>query len=913
MIRRLLLAIVTLLLAPSMKAHGQTVTTVLAPAPYLVDYQICSALHEIPLSDKNMLVLTVGTHLGQVAAVPLAGPQSFESVCSTYSMTTGDFGNVRAVAPSQMTVFNNSPDTRGDTYAGLDDTQALTLLIASLSDSQFDALLSDTGLVVSSLTSPWQQKLLAELLPANGKLVIEPEYIPDSDANADNTVDETSQLPSCSLRLAATVAYDIPMKGQPDPEDGLQDQTAPATASTPLTYQVDTDDDVAEQSTSHGQLMNESETNSTKPSNLDYGAKKLQKAITIGAVKTVDDLVGEIAEDTGVEVYADPRIGLLKVTIVGSKTATAGSLLEAIALCVTGTYRAVGSAYVLTDDLFGAGTRRLIWDDFDDDIRNALAKPLADAASYNHEHHPLTSLSAFDDPTWLSADELKTAGSDTAGLYSNPTGEPVKVAFKSLTQAQQDAIDSIVAQQNQYGDSQDDTSGKIGLDPGLNLQLMVPGIARSVDTQISDGFIDSTTLFGTSDNSSNSIPSIAPSETEAALLWKLVKKSSSIAVIVHPRTVAGVDADVRAMKQLGIKNMWLDILSGGVDHDDAEHQILREALAQGTEKQIRVFPVLSFLYRPDGQPLSSADINVEGQTSTEAAIRWQDIMSTPTAALSTTTFNQNLNGEGSVVPDFPGEIVSLCNPSVQRKIVASAVRASSPLSVEGIVLQDTVAPGYIPLDSDVTDDGDFDMGYTLNNRLEFLREYHADPLDLFPRFDMHPNSSGAVPLTLNYDFEHRNTNLIDKWRKFLNNKNTAFLTNVYLDCQGSVTSRQHPLPFIVEQRGFQGINQMFGASNTPENIRGSYVAWNGTAQNLPVLSSNFGFGTAQPGYSRFTYSVVQAFQSWLPQGTAIPSDVIEQFISPIVIDFADDPQGDDGNGNDPLTRFAALVSKGAHR
>ena len=57
------------------------------------------------------------------------------------------------------------------------------------------------------------------------------------------------------------------------------------------------------------------------------------------------------------ELYADPRYSDRKLSVQGT-SASAGDLLRALALAVTGTWRVVGPAYLLTDDLEGLGVRQ---------------------------------------------------------------------------------------------------------------------------------------------------------------------------------------------------------------------------------------------------------------------------------------------------------------------------------------------------------------------------------------------------------------------------------------------------------------------------------------------------------------------------------------------------------------------------
>ena len=100
--------------------------------------------------------------------------------------------------------------------------------------------------------------------------------------------------------------------------------------------------------------------NVAKEGDLIWSRRNLEHGTSLEGIKTVDDLVTRLAAATGLELYADPRYGALPVLLIGDlkKPAAAGDMMQALALCVCGTWRQVGSAYVLTDDVLGLGTRR---------------------------------------------------------------------------------------------------------------------------------------------------------------------------------------------------------------------------------------------------------------------------------------------------------------------------------------------------------------------------------------------------------------------------------------------------------------------------------------------------------------------------------------------------------------------------
>jgi hypothetical protein len=101
-----------------------------------------------------------------------------------------------------------------------------------------------------------------------------------------------------------------------------------------------------------------------KPSQLAFDAPALDVRVSLVGAQTVDDLVGRVAKATGLELFADQRVGRLPVWTKGN-AARAGDLLEALARAITGAWRQVTPAapgtnrpvYVLADDVVGIGVR----------------------------------------------------------------------------------------------------------------------------------------------------------------------------------------------------------------------------------------------------------------------------------------------------------------------------------------------------------------------------------------------------------------------------------------------------------------------------------------------------------------------------------------------------------------------------
>jgi hypothetical protein len=83
-------------------------------------------------------------------------------------------------------------------------------------------------------------------------------------------------------------------------------------------------------------------------------------------------------------VYADPRYGYEYVLVAGDLKSAhpAIDLMQALALCVAGTWRRVGPAFVLTDDREGIGA----WQQFLSDVVSGWGDRLQDACDDVDKH-----------------------------------------------------------------------------------------------------------------------------------------------------------------------------------------------------------------------------------------------------------------------------------------------------------------------------------------------------------------------------------------------------------------------------------------------------------------------------------------------------------------------------------------------
>ena len=236
--------------------------------------------------------------------------------------------------------------------------------MASLDDKQRAALTGKAGLGMSDLTTPEQKQIFQALLPDDDvNLSLRGE---SDDAPGQNVGNLREKAGSVRLRVAQEISIQAEMKGQ---EYGRSDIPAPPVKDGPKIYDLSTYAAYNNKDKVNGVTIRRDVPNHLKIADLNYNSPALQAAIPIKDLKTVGDLIARVAKLTHIELYCDPNYEKQTLTwAVSVKTSAAASeMLRALAFCVAGTYRRVGTAFVLTDDLMGAGTRRQMIRDFEEE------------------------------------------------------------------------------------------------------------------------------------------------------------------------------------------------------------------------------------------------------------------------------------------------------------------------------------------------------------------------------------------------------------------------------------------------------------------------------------------------------------------------------------------------------------------
>ncbi|MBS1725446.1 MAG: hypothetical protein JST51_01905 [Armatimonadetes bacterium] len=275
-----------------------------------------------------------------------------------------EIGDLTAIVPTTMIQIDDSFSKQPDLYDGMDMRSKIIYLLSTLTPGQIDQITS-RGIGFGDLNRD-QQLVFESLLPK--KFEVERREVLGNDfKTTDKFTLNDEQRKQVRLRITRTVSFDFSLKDgkgtvQPDSMDnvglhqvaGFYRQLSDMQSGPGSIFGINVRTEVP---------------NKQKPSDLNYSAKSLDSLVGFSAPVTVQDALASIGQVVHLTIYSDPRVAKRSMTMVGGK-ARAGDLLAAIAQMVTGTYRRVGSLYVLTSDLMGLGTRKARFDQWEAELRD---------------------------------------------------------------------------------------------------------------------------------------------------------------------------------------------------------------------------------------------------------------------------------------------------------------------------------------------------------------------------------------------------------------------------------------------------------------------------------------------------------------------------------------------------------------
>ncbi len=602
-------------------------------------------------------------------------------------------GGVNAVAPLTMIWFEDNPSKPPNLYDGLARDAKILYLMSTLTAAQWKTA-AGPGIGINNLKGE-QKAVFLSILPKRlswKNYRVRPDYHL-GDIVGSGALDE-KELPQTRLRIEQTLEFNLQLADQPRAytsglpftEMGKPGETVP---------QRDTyDDDYPE--TVYGVPMRSTVPNVLKKGALNTSA--LNAAVTLPSRTTVGETLKLIGSATGREILADQRVRDLALTYPGGK-ARAGDLLDAISLCVAGTYRKVDNTYLLVPDVVGAGSRQM---------RQILWKESIDAEVERQKS------------SWVA--ELATSGlALNANFSDDPLLSPSPGAKKRLDASLRDPmfttdwfpVDELSSDQRAFLDreftrhkDQPLVHDKVAVQSELRYRFVLPdGKALQIE-----GLLGTMSQFGTPPGSTPERP--APAVPKGANAEGSVRP-----LVVRLSTVEDAKLAVLVAKAYGFSEIW------------AEAELpepLIEAQKGGLPTRLFVRPWSLTT------PQTDSDKTVTGETGHVMAAKQE---SDPLWAKY--VFNRRREGYPRIGPELiHDDLMSPYDPAWPARRNAIATLARTP-GLAGVVVAEATPRGYEEKDDTSTVGAyrrplveSWGFGYDERQRLAFFRQVGYDPIDL---------------------------------------------------------------------------------------------------------------------------------------------------------------------------------------
>ena len=612
-----------------------------------------------------------------------------EITLKAYSRMTAQVGGLTAIVPTEMVLIDDSLVKPPNLYDGMPEFLKVMYLLSTLNPEQLNQATGD-GIGLNDLRGEQANVFKSIVSPGLDWAT----YVVGQDGIHDKLIEQGSvpedQLDQIKIKFQSGLVIGVPQQSNPNSYNtyeplwgnGRSPDSKPGekwTARREPVYNVN-----------FGADPRKTVPNVSKPSALNYSDPRFDVLVSLPSQSTIKDVLQAVGTATRLEILSDIRVSDLTVCGFGSK-ARAGDLLKAIALCVTGTFRKVDSAYELTSDLVGMGARALKFAAWAADIQKELFRRQLLWQGQIARTGAIDKI-RFDPNDHFAPDDQLGKSLNTGAVVPNT----------QLTTP----IHNYITQLANSGPSTGLATDHVSLESEVRYAFVLPnGQPLSPEYQS----LGRRTFF--------QVPGPQQPEDEDKAEMFPVGSADKQRLLVRAESESEVAALSDLARTHGFSQLWLET---------HQQTVLLAALKQGLKVSLAIRPWEA----PPSARVSSKDLDVLGDTGTQLAIRrasepeWQayakqaDFWSGPPA-----------------VYDF----ASPCDPELQKRWIELASLAHTP-GLSGVVVLDTEPPGYEPNKHEgMRQFGDayspwmailHEFGYVEPLRLGFLREHGVDPLDV---------------------------------------------------------------------------------------------------------------------------------------------------------------------------------------
>ena len=718
----------------------------------------------------------------------------------------------------------------------------MKLLSQTFTPAQWKAFMSPAGVGYVDMAGDAQKGLFQALFPSGHLEIIQDNPVGDNDANSKRDFSGDA-LTSAHLRLGSMTSLALQSAEDPNSHTfaaGLRPANSP-----PRFFM--TNSQTREVDKEYGAQVSETIPNTPKVRQINFDNVALKAPVPLAGIKTVEGLVMRIGQTLKSEIYADPRYASRLVTLspsAGPPSAPAGDLLQAVALCVGGTYRHVGPAFVLTDDVIGLGTKHADWKAFEDKAQKMLpggdslfpsTPPPNPDVPYTikdipNSNDPLAFTKAQKEKYWKEwAINPMQGGSGTMDIT---------VPFSQLSSAQQEAA-GMMQEDNEKRHLGTILGGTVMVQTEPEVEVVMPSVSGPIEIFESyEGLLPYPALTPAEQTAQRkhfemTDPEIAAQDTPAPDFTQALHKFTRRAAHIAPKTAKEAAQNLAALNALGFNEAWIDIQPGPTATDAETVTRLTQAVADGKKVGVRVLPDISLLHWADSADPSVLDCDIQGKT----------ILTQPTAPFSP-----------AVSPFAPATLLRL----------SALVRALGNVpSIGGMVWQDTLAPGYEFTRGEHVYGGNNDaLGYSEDGRLAFLRLAHADPVDLVDSSYSDTRAKVQVPgFGDGSDLERR---LFTDWVRTRSDSEQRLLQSLAAALPAPFTSTGSRLPLLLPPSNWiyaSGLGSWDNLHTPPPTVR--FISQTGP-DGQPLM----GVPSMERMNSALTYKKIQVYLPPSPSAQA---------------------------------------------
>jgi hypothetical protein len=526
---------------------------------------------------------------------PTAGGYKLSDVAAYFGRKVVRLDGLSVLAPTEMVVFNTNP-AKPDLFAGVQRGEKQRMFHASLSAAQWRLLGSEQGIGMGDLTPP-QRALFLSLLPdpfrlQKVKAMGGGGWSMEGDPQKNLVTLSPEQRAGVRLRVNRAVSMALPSADDSNRFYGAGVGSRPDGTE----FFTLLNRDYYQRPDAYGVTIRQEVPSRLKPGHLAFDAPALQASVPLGGdVKTIGDLVARVAKVVNAEIYADVRLAKLPVWTRGAESAPAGDILKALCHAVTGAFRKVGPAFVLTDDLAGLGTRRAQLSEWFQDAQLQESQQREELDKQIRKQQPLQYVDfAPGDPLAPGREMMARIEQQWNTWEGRYQGQDLPVA--ALTSVQQERVRESVASWNaQRAEHSPNRPGirsdRVRLTVRMRTSYLVPGVGTVDDEGFGWDSLSSMLPPPTGPPPGQPVPSTDPVKLPPSMATRALCVAADPA---HPGHLA--DA-AREARRRGLNQLWVDIGAG-----DAEGQrLLAAAIAAAkTESDLPVFGVVRLLQQARG-------------------------------------------------------------------------------------------------------------------------------------------------------------------------------------------------------------------------------------------------------------------------------------------------------------------------